>query len=141
MTPAERLSFTDRLRACAEVFGRRLSAEAAQLYAHALDDVVYDRLMVALNSLLRTAESGAKFPLPRELRRLAAGRPAHQTGAAAALNRERIRQEWLQAGPASTPASRAAILEEVAPRARDGLRSSWFGLLRRIPVREPGEEG
>ena len=53
----------------------------------------------------------------------------------------RQRQLWLESGPLLTRETRDRILEDVAPRARGGLASSWMLLLQALPAREPGEEG
>jgi hypothetical protein len=73
MTTDERAEFVAQLRTTAGLFGRRLDEAMGQLYAKALDDLPCNRLLVALEALVREADRDARFPMPRELRDRARG--------------------------------------------------------------------
>jgi hypothetical protein len=94
MTPEERPVFIAHLQAAAALFRRRLSEDVAEMYADALADESFDRLIAALDRLARTAESADRFPMPRELRQRARGgwhQPARNlTDAGADAVRQRV---------------------------------------------------
>jgi hypothetical protein len=80
MTADERAKFVAQLRTTAGLFGRRLDEAMGQLYANALDDVPCNRLLVALEALVREADRESRFPMPRELRDRARGVRRHARG-------------------------------------------------------------
>jgi len=73
MSADERKQFIAELRTTAGLFGRRLDDAMGMLYAKALDDVPLERLLLALDELVREAERDTRFPMPRELRDRARG--------------------------------------------------------------------
>jgi len=77
VTPEERKQFVAELRTTAGLFGRRLDEGMGQLYAKALDDLPLERLLLALDELVREAERETRFPMPRELRDRARGIRRH----------------------------------------------------------------
>lgn len=80
MTRADYDRFTERLNAVGSVYGRRMTEDMTAVYFALLKELPLEAIEHALDRFVRTAETGARFPSPRDLRALAreAGSPRRE---------------------------------------------------------------
>jgi hypothetical protein len=71
MTDDDAETFRRELNAVAGAFGRKLPPETVGVYFEVLADLPLARVLAALKRFARTAETGARFPSPRDLHTLA----------------------------------------------------------------------
>src|SRR5262245_44021529 len=93
MTADDYSGFARGLRGTAGILsGRRLSEDICEAYFRALQDVDLGPLLRVLERLAKTAESGARFPTPAELRQRAGGSVTAPDAPLGDLAFERVRQ-------------------------------------------------
>jgi len=93
-------SFATELRAASAVLGRRFADDVIEAYFRALHDLELAALVRALHRLVKTAEAGARFPTPAELRQRAGGTVTAADAPLSDAALERVRQAVVTAlGP------------------------------------------
>ena len=70
MTPADFAAFAEEIGRVSEIYGRRITAEVADRYFRLLADETLEEVFRALNRFVRTAQTGARFPSPKDFRAL-----------------------------------------------------------------------
>jgi hypothetical protein len=97
MTREDLPAFADKLRAASAVLGRRFSDDVIGAYFRALSDLDAAPLLRVLDRLVRTAESGTRFPTPGELRQRAGGTVTAADAPLSDAALDRVRQAVLTA--------------------------------------------
>jgi hypothetical protein len=97
MTRDDLVLFAAKLRASAAVFGRRITDDVVTAYFRALSDVELKPLLRVLDRLVKTGESGTRFPTPGELRQRAGGTVTAPDQPLSDVALDRVRQAVLTA--------------------------------------------
>jgi hypothetical protein len=100
MTTDDLATFASELRGASGVFGRRFSDDVLEAYFRALHDVDLAAVTRAIRRLVKSGESGTRFPTPAELRQRAGGTVTAPDAPLSDLALERVRQAVVTAlGP------------------------------------------